>query len=109
MADRRARDIAGIVHGFEICYELAWHSLQDEAQAQGVVSIGPKPALRYGLSALLIPLDQEEGWVKMHEDRNLAAHTYRPEWAMDLVARIRDDHFLKLKMLADRLAPPSQG
>ena len=82
------RDIAGVIQGFSFCFELAWKALQDEVAARGYQERGPRPVLKAAFDAGLIEPGTEEQWTEMVEDRNLVSHTYRPEWAVELVARI---------------------
>lgn len=82
------RDIAGVLQGFSFCFELAWKALQDEIATRGYLERGPRPVLRAAFDAGLIAPGTEEQWAELVADRNLVAHTYRPEWAGELVERI---------------------
>lgn len=82
------RDIAGVLQGFSFCFELAWKALQDEVAARGYLERGPRPVLSAAFDAGLIAEGAEEQWAELVADRNLVAHTYRPEWAVELVERI---------------------
>ena len=97
------RDVAGVLQGFEFSFELAWKSLQDEVQRLGYSQRGPRPVLQAAFDANLIPNEAVEIWAEMVEDRNLIAHTYRPEWAAILANRIKDTHLPALKALAKKL------
>ena len=40
-------ELQGLIKGFELCYELAWKTLQDLLRERGYADIaGPKPAIR---------------------------------------------------------------
>lgn len=86
------RDLAGIVLGFVMAFELGWKCLQDRIAELGYTERGPKPTLSAGLKARLIPISQEATWATMLEDRNLAFHIYNQAFAEELVARIRKTH-----------------
>lgn len=97
------RDIAGILQGFSFCFELAWKALQDEVARRGYSERGPRPVLQAAFNAELISDIEAEVWAQMMEDRNLVAHTYRPEWATELVIRIKDQHLPALAAVSERL------
>lgn len=86
------RDIAGVLQGFSFCFELTWKALQDEVEARGYLERGPRPVLKAAFESGLIELGTEEAWAELVADRNLVAHTYRPEWAGELVVRVRDTY-----------------
>ncbi len=86
------RDLAGIVLGYVMAFELGWKCLQDRITDLGYSERGPKPTLSAGLKAGLIPTSQEATWATMLEDRNLASHVYNQAFAEELVGRIRQTH-----------------
>jgi nucleotidyltransferase substrate binding protein (TIGR01987 family) len=68
-------ELQGPIKGFELCYELAWKTLQDILRARGLEDVaGPKPVLRQAFKDGLIR--DGELWSAMHEARKLVAHTY---------------------------------
>jgi len=97
------RDVAGVLQGFEFSFELAWKSLQDEIQALGYQQRGPRLVLQAAYDANLIAKEDSEIWADILEDRNLIAHTYRPEWATELAKRIKNQHLPALEALAQKL------
>jgi nucleotidyltransferase substrate binding protein (TIGR01987 family) len=99
------RDLAGVVLGYIMAFELAWKCLQDRISALGYAERGPKPVLSAGLKAGLIPVVLEETWAKMLEDRNLASHVYNQAYAEELVGRIRQTHVAALELLRKTLDP----
>lgn len=105
------RDLAGIVAGFTICAEVAWKSAQDAIAELGYPDRGPKPALTAAFRAGLIGAADAEVWGDLLTDRNLMVHTYRPELAEALVARIRTDYAPAMRrllaVLAGRMGRPS--
>ncbi|MBW7926563.1 MAG: nucleotidyltransferase substrate binding protein [Fimbriimonadaceae bacterium] len=86
------RDVAGVLQGFGTAVELAWKALQQRTTELGFTQRGPRLVLQASLQAGLVPPDVAELWAEMFEDRNLLAHTYRPEMALDLVDRIANQH-----------------
>jgi nucleotidyltransferase substrate binding protein (TIGR01987 family) len=97
------RDVAGVLQGFEFSFELALKSLQDEIQALGYTQRGPRLVLQAAYDANLITPEDAEIWADILEDRNLVAHMYRPEWAIELANRIKDQHLPALEALVQRL------
>lgn len=94
------RDVAGILQGFAFTFELAWKVVQDEIERRGYAERGPRLALAAGLKAGIIPLGDADSWSDALEDRNMVAHTYRPDWARSLAQRIGDIYLPILERLA---------
>ena len=66
----------GIIQRFEYTFELAWKTLKDRMEFDGIVldQISPKAVIRQAFAAKYI--DDAEVWLKMVGDRNLMSHTY---------------------------------
>lgn len=97
------RDIAGVLQGFSFCFELAWKALQDEIATRGYLERGPRPVLKAAFDAGLIAEGTEEHWAELVADRNLVAHTYRPEWAGELVTRIKNTYLPLFEHVVEQL------
>lgn len=55
----------GIIRASELCYELAWKTLQDYLREIGYVDVaGPKPVIRYAFETGVI--SDGEVWAAMH-------------------------------------------
>ena len=65
----------GVIQRFEYCFELAWKTLKDHMEANGVVfaTITPRHVLRDGFAAKL--LSDGQVWIDMLNHRNLLSHT----------------------------------
>ena len=87
---RTDRDKAGVIQGFEFSFELSWKTIQKYGADMGVQFASPKRAFSYALKEGLIPLDEESLWLKMLNDRNITAHTYKSEVANEVLSRLRD-------------------
>jgi nucleotidyltransferase substrate binding protein (TIGR01987 family) len=95
-------ELQGLIKGFELCYELAWKTLQDLLRERGYDDLaGPKPAIRQAFKDGLI--GDGETWQAIHEARNLAAHTYDLDQARRLAAEIRNSYARAFRELRDRL------
>jgi nucleotidyltransferase substrate binding protein (TIGR01987 family) len=93
----------GIIKAFELCYELAWKTLQDYLAELGYEGItGPKPVIRQAFEAGL--LQDGELWRAIHRARNESAHVYNEDTARDLERRIRRDYTPALATLRAKLA-----
>lgn len=66
----------GIIQRFEYTFELAWKTLKDRMEYDGLVldKISPKMVIRQAFEAKYIT--DVENWLKMTGDRNLMSHTY---------------------------------
>jgi nucleotidyltransferase substrate binding protein (TIGR01987 family) len=66
----------GIIQRFEYTFELAWKTLKERMEFDGIVldKISPKAVVREAYAAKYI--DDAETWLKMIGDRNLMSHTY---------------------------------
>ncbi len=103
------RDVAGVLQGFGTAVELGWKALQQRTTELGFTQRGPRLALQAALQAGLVPPEGAEPWAEMLEDRNLLAHTYRPEMALDLVDRIANQHLPWLEAALRVLQDQGQG
>lgn len=66
----------GIIQRFEFSLELAWKTLKDKMEFDGIIldKISPKVVLKEAFRAKY--LDNVEVWLQMIDDRNLLSHTY---------------------------------
>src|SRR5712691_11667974 len=86
----REVEIAGIIQMFEFTYETCWKLLKALLEDQGIQAESPKKVFVGAYSAGLV--DDREQWLKMIEDRNLTAHTYKKEMALEILNRIEKSH-----------------
>ncbi len=92
---------AGIVQVFEFTFELAWKTLKDYLEAQGVEVQFPRDALKQAFAANL--LDDGDVWLDMLEKRNLMAHTYNETSARLALSLIRNSYVRQLRVLYEVL------
>ena len=71
---------------FELCFDLAWKCLQAHARAEGLDCYSPRSCLKTAFQLNLI--DYDENWLKMLDDRNLAVHTYKEKYAVEIYGRL---------------------
>ena len=69
-------ELEGIIQRFEYTFELAWKTLKDKMEYDGLVldKISPKVVIKQAFQAKYIA--DVETWLKMVGDRNLMSHTY---------------------------------
>lgn len=95
------RDVAGILQGFAFTFELAWKVLQDEIERRGYAERGPRLSLAAGLRAGIVSAEDADAWSDALKDRNLVAHSDRPDWARSLAERIVTAYLPIIERLAD--------
>jgi nucleotidyltransferase substrate binding protein (TIGR01987 family) len=87
---------------FELAYELSWKWLQARIMAEGITVRSPRQVFKESVS--LGYIQNEEGWLKMIEVRNVLVHTYNADKAREYTGQIRDSLlplFTDLRRLMD--------
>ena len=66
----------GAIKRFEYTFELAWNTLKDRMEHDGLIlpSVTPRAVIRRAFQAKLI--EDGEAWMDMLNDRNLMSHNY---------------------------------
>ncbi len=66
----------GVIQRFEYSYELAWKTMKDYLEAEGVVvnPVTPRTVIKRAFAAGLV--EDGQVWVEMMLHRNLLSHTY---------------------------------
>jgi len=80
----------GLVKAFEFTYELAWKTLKDFLEYQGVSEIvGSRDAFRKAFAEGMV----RDGslWMRMIECRNRTTHTYNESTARDIAEEVRSE------------------
>ena len=80
---------------FVFVYDLAWHTMQRWLYLDGIALERPRSVLRQAYQSQWI--EDEELWLKMVNDRNLVAHTYREATALEVYQRVKDDYTPSLR------------
>ena len=95
-SDDLARD--GLIQRFEFTFELAWKTLQNCFEDEGLTGLNsPKTVLREAYAARLI--EDEELWLAMLQDRNSTAHIYSEQLARQICEKIRTRYSAALASL----------
>lgn len=103
-SDELAR--AGIIHFFEMAFELAWKLMKDYLEAQGFQVRSPKDAIKQAFQSELLADGQT--WLDALEDRSLTVRTYDESTALEMEERIRTDYFSALQQFFITMEEKSQ-
>lgn len=92
----------GLIQAFEYTHELAWKTLKDFLESQGVGHLyGSRDTTREAFKQGL--LQNGEIWMKMIESRNLTSHTYNESIAQQVVDAVLHQYASELQALRERL------
>ncbi|MEI6758031.1 MAG: nucleotidyltransferase substrate binding protein [Chlorobium sp.] len=82
----------GIIQRFEYTLELAWKTLKDKMENDGIIldKISPKMVLKEAYKAKYI--NNIELWIEMVNDRNLVSHTYDLETFETIITDIQQHY-----------------
>ena len=97
----------GVIHRFEYTFELAWNTLKDRLEYDGIVfdTVTPRSAIRQAFQSGLI--GDGETWLDMLTDRNLSSHTYDAARIEAVLTNIHDQYMAVLNDLYLRLTEES--
>jgi nucleotidyltransferase substrate binding protein (TIGR01987 family) len=97
----------GLIQAFEYTHELAWNTLKDFLQEQGVQNLyGSKDTTRAAFKADLI---QNGGtWMDMIENRNLTSHTYDEATAIKIVSAVIASYFAEFEEFQKKMRTLSE-
>lgn len=93
----------GVIQRFEFTFELAWNTLKDRLEYDGVVmeSVTPRNVIRTAAAVGLVADGQT--WINMLEDRRNTSHRYDIEILEDVLDNIGDNYLPVLDVLHQRL------
>ena len=93
----------GVIQRFEYTFELAWNTLKDRLEYDGIVlhTVTPRSVIRQAFQSGFI--ENAETWVDMLTDRNLSSHTYDAARIEAVLGNIRDRYLALLNDLYQRL------
>lgn len=94
----------GVIQRFEYTFELAWLTLKDRLEYDGVAlaTVTPRNVIREAFAARLIA--DGETWTDMLSDRNLMSHTYDFARFEAVIENIRNRYLAILDDLYQRFA-----
>jgi nucleotidyltransferase substrate binding protein (TIGR01987 family) len=89
----------GTIQRFEMAVELAWKTLKDYLEHEGIViePVTPRNVIKEGYAARI--LSDGQVWIDMLDHRNLLSHTYDSETFEKAVQAIRDRYHAAIESL----------
>ncbi len=95
----------GIVKAYEFTFELAWKTLKDYMEENGVIAKFPREVIKEAFAYNII----EDGdlWMDMLNKQNLMTHTYTETNARLALSLIRGSYFNELQKLYLKLKEAS--
>lgn len=94
----------GIVGLFEICFEQSWKLMKAMLEAHGRFEnkIGsPKAIIKIAYQCGMI--QNEKAWLELLETRNILAHSYSDEEALNAIRRLKSDYILLFEKLKQEI------
>ena len=95
--------IDGILHRFEFTFELAWKTMKDYLEYQGIIAKtgSPREVIKEAFSSGLI--ENGEDWIDMMLARNSLSHLYDEETSRKIYDDIKNIYFKEIKNLIIKL------
>jgi nucleotidyltransferase substrate binding protein (TIGR01987 family) len=94
----------GLIQAFEYTHELAWNTLKDFLEHQGLQHLyGSKDSSRKAFKKGLI--ENGDVWMDMINSRNLSSHTYNKDISRKIAGAIRKDYHREFETLIRTLEP----
>lgn len=93
----------GTIQRFEYCWELAWKTLKDYLEFQGVIleTLTPRAVIKAAFASGLI--DRGDDWMAALDARNKMSHTYNFKIFEEVVKAIQSRYLDLLDGLNERL------
>ena len=95
--------VDGILHRYEFTFELAWKTIKDCLEYQGIVeNIGsPREILKLAYKHKII--ENGEEWIQMMLDRNQLSHLYDEEISRKIYKNIKEKHIKNFEKFEEKL------
>ena len=95
--------IDGILHRFEFTFELAWKTMKDYLEYEGIIAKtgSPREVIKEAFSSGLI--ENGEDWIDMMLARNSLSHLYDEETSRKIYDDIKNIYFKEIKNLIVKL------
>ncbi|OIR23971.1 HI0074 family nucleotidyltransferase substrate-binding subunit [Bathymodiolus thermophilus thioautotrophic gill symbiont] len=89
----------GLIRRFKFTFELAWRTLKDKMQEDGIIidKISPKFILKLAYNSKYI--NNIEVWIAMVNDRNLISQTYNFDNFNKVLKALQDTYYSHLEEL----------
>jgi nucleotidyltransferase substrate binding protein (TIGR01987 family) len=98
----------GTIQRFEYTWELAWKTMKDYLEHQGIIldTITPASTIKAAFAAKLI--DNGESWMRALDARNKMSHTYSAKTFHQITNQIRLEYFMLFEALHQSLLEKSK-
>lgn len=95
--------IDGVLHRFEFTFELAWKTMKDYLEYQGISEkIGsPREVIKESFSVGII--ESGDIWIEMMLSRNSLSHLYDEDTSREIYEQIKKLYFKEIKKLENKL------
>lgn len=95
--------IDGILQRFEFTFELAWKTMKDYMEYQGIINkIGsPREIIKSGFSEGI--LQDGDAWIKMMLARNSLSHIYDEATSREIYKDIKKEYVFLMEKLEEKL------
>lgn len=94
-------ELQGLIQCFEYTFELAWKTMKDYLEEEGFEVKSPRATIQVAFQTELV--SNGHGWIDALEKRNLMAHTYNEDFALEAEELIRKSYFPIIKDLYNKL------
>ncbi len=94
-------EASGLVKAFEFTFELAWKTLKDFLEANGVDTKTPREVIKQAFSSDIIK--DGHTWMIMLEKRNELSHTYDESEANKAVNIIKEHYYRAIEQVFETL------
>lgn len=87
----------GLIQAFEFTFELAWKTLKDKLELEGIKVSFPRQVLKQAFQGEY--LQNGKLWMRVLEERNTMAHVYNEKEAQALIQKIKIEYYPAFKDL----------
>ena len=95
--------IDGILHRFEFTFELAWKTMKDYLEYQGIIAKtgSPREVIKEAFSSGLI--ENGKDWIDMMLARNSLSHLYDEETSREIYDKIKEEYIQEFEKIIEKL------
>lgn len=94
-------EVQGLIQCFEYTFELAWKTMKDYLEQEGFDVKSPRSTIQTAFQTQLIT--DGHSWIDALDKRNLMAHTYDEEKAIEAEKLIKEKYYIIIKNLCSKL------
>ncbi|WP_055666079.1 nucleotidyltransferase substrate binding protein [Desnuesiella massiliensis] len=94
-------EVQSLIQCFEYTFELAWKTMKDYLEQEGFDVKSPRSTIQTAFQTQLIT--DGHSWIDALDKRNLMAHTYDEEKAIEAEKLIKEKYYIIIKDLCSKL------